>query len=60
MFVEMGDRLDPEIGDEGVVVDAEFAILVADGCDPVHNVISPRATDTVKQPPTTSSHEQPQ
>ena len=33
MFVEVGDGADPEIGNEGVVVCVESAILVADGLD---------------------------
>lgn len=31
--MEMGDGFNPEIGDEGVVVDVEFTVLVADGGD---------------------------
>ena len=29
--MEVGDGFNPKIGDEGVVVDVEFAVLVADG-----------------------------
>ena len=33
LFVEMGDGAGPEVGYEGVVVEVEFAVLVADGLD---------------------------
>ena len=33
LFVEVGDRADPAVGDEEVVVEIEFAVLVADGLD---------------------------
>ena len=33
LFVEVGDGFNPEIGGESVVVDVEFAVLVANGGD---------------------------
>ena len=33
LLVKMSDSANPEVGDEGVVVAVEFAVLVADGGD---------------------------
>ena len=33
LLVEVGDGTDPAVGDEGVVVEVESAVLVADGLD---------------------------
>ena len=33
LFVEVGDGANPEVGNEGVVVEVESAVLVADGLD---------------------------